>query len=435
MKRFLWGMLSLLFLLQGPGVRAAEVFSLERCLSLALKRYPALKAALARREAAYRRAQATSRNRLPRLYARYTYRRYRDLETIGTPFGTFPLQDYEEAALGISVQWPVFHGLALSVKRALRNLEVDLAEVEERRVQQELRLRVKEAYFELVKAEKLLELARKSLERRQAHWRDVEGFFKEGLVGRVQWLQARAELREAEYRLLSAENQLEVARARLNFLLQRPLKAPLKVVPVFPARPLKTSYPALLEQALKIRPEIQAARLAVHLKEKELALVRSRYFPWIDVEVQYYKRGDSLALSENPYGDRENLWVGVRLDWELWDWGQRRQEIAASRAEILAQEALLKEMEETVRLEVREAYLALISARKRVEVARSALTAAKEHFRLTRERFREGLADTSEVLDAETLLTRAQTQEISARADYEIARARLAYAVGLPEVP
>ena len=434
MRRIWW--IFFVLILSSPGFSAGDrVFTLEECLRLALSRYPALKAALARKRAAEERERAAFREHLPRLYAGYEYRRYRDQETFKTPFGTYPLRGREEAFFAVTVKLPVFHGLAISTRHALRRLAIKVSEVEEARVRQELIFRVKEAYFRLVQAERELELARKSLERRRAHLRDVRGFFREGLVAENQVLQAEAETREAEYRLLSAENRLKVARARLNMLLQRPLTAPLRVEPRFPGRPVRESYEKLLRLALRNRQEVKAALLAVRSKREELKLVRSRYFPWVDLEAQYYKRGDTLDLSENPYGDRENAWVGLSLNWELWDWGIRGREMAAVRAEILARREALREIEDRVRLEVREAYLDMEAARKKVSVARAALSAARENFRLVKARFREGLADTTDVIDAETLLTRARSEEIAARADFEIARARLAYAVGLPELP
>ncbi|OAQ20952.1 TolC family protein [Thermosulfurimonas dismutans] len=435
MKKIFFLALSL-FCLLGPALRAEEnLFSLEECLRLALSRYPALKAALARRQAAEEREKAAFREHFPKLYTGYEYRRYRDQEIIKTPFGNYPIKDREEAIFALTVKLPVFHGLAISTRHDLKKLAVKVSEVEEARVKQELIFRVKEAYFRLVQAEKELELARKSLERRRTHLRDVQGFFREGLVAKNQLLQAETEVKEGEYRLLSVENQVKVARSRLNLLLQRPLSAPLKVIPVFPLKPVKEPYEKLLELALQNRPEVKAAVLAVKAKEKELRLARSRYFPWLDLEAQYYKRGDTLDLSENPYGDRENAWVGLSLNWELWDWDIRGREVAAVRAELLSQRALLKEIKDRVGLEVREALLSLSAAEKKIEVAQKALAAAQENFRLNRARFREGLADTTDVMDAETLLTRAQTHEIAALAEYEIARARLSYAVGLPELP
>ena len=425
-----------LFGFLSPALRAEENrFSLEECLSLALSRYPALKAALARRQAAEEREKAAFREHFPKLYTGYEYRRYRDQEVIKTPFGNYPIKGREEALLAVTIKLPVFHGLALSTRHDLRKLAVKVSEVEEARIRQELVFRVKEAYFRLIQAEKELELARKSLERRRSHLREVRGFFREGLVAKNQVLQAETEVKEAEYRFLSAENQVKVARSRLNLLLRRPLSAPLKVIPEFSLKPVKGPYERLLELALQNRPEVKAAILAVKAKEKELKLARSRYFPWIDLEARYYQRGDTLDLFENPYGDRENAWVGLRLNWEIWDWGIRGREVAALRAELLSQEALVREIKDRVGLEVREAYLSLVAAEKKIEVARQALATALENFRLNRARFREGLADTTEVMDAETLLTRAKAREIAALAKYEIARARLSYAVGLPELP
>ena len=434
MKKFFW--LLATFLLYALPLRAEPLFTLKECERLALSRYPALKAAFLRRKAARAREKAAFREHFPKLYGTYEYRAYRDREIVKIPpFGSYPIRDREEALLAVTLKLPVFHGLAISLRHRLAQLAVRLSEVEETRTRQELLLRVREAYFGLVQAEKEVELARKSLARRRAHLRDVRGFLREGLVARNQLLEAEAQVEEARYRLVAAENRLAVARARLNLLLQRPLSAPLKVVPEFPEEPVKEAYQSLVKLALRKRPEVQAAELAVKRREKEVGLARSRYFPWLDLEAQYYKRGDSFNLSENPYADRENAWVGLSLNWELWDWGLRGQEVAAARAELAAQKFLLKEIRDQVALEVKEAYLGLQAARKEVEAARKGVAAARENFRLQRARFREGLSDTTDVMDAETLLTQAETHEIAALAAYEIARARLAYAVGLQELP
>ncbi len=431
MKAFI-GMLLLLFFFSNAW--GEEVLTLKDCEEIALKRFPSLRAAEAQRKAAERHLQAVSRQRLPRLYGAYAFRFYRDPERITTPFGSYPIRDREEGSLAFTVRLPVFHGLAIPTKTALARLGVKLAEVEESRLRQELLLKVREAFFQLIEAEKRRVLAQKSWARIRAHLADVEGFFEEGLVARNQVLHTRAELREAEHRLVKAENAFIVAQAALNLLLVRPLEAPLKIKPVFPGQEVKQDWKALVFLALKHRPEVKAARLALSSQEKELRLVRSRYFPWLDLEAQYYVRGDSPLLSQNPYMDRENAWIGLRINWEIWDWGVRGQEAASIRAKITAAEETLRQTCDQISFEVRKAYADLVSARKRLEAAQEAVSYARENFRLERARFREGLADTTDVLDAETLLTKALTQEIAAKADYEIARARLAYAVGVDEI-
>ncbi len=414
---------------------AERIFTLEDCIRLVLERYPALKAAILKKKAAEERERAASRLRLPRLYSLYRYRAYRDPEYIKTPFGSYPIRDREEALFSLSVRLPVFHGLSISARKALARLSVDLSAVEEERLRQELIFRVRETYFRLVQAEEEYRLAQKSLERRRAHLRDAEGFFREGLISRSELLYARAETREAEERLAEARNRLELSRAALNLLLVRPLEAEIRVKREFPLKPVKLSYEKLLDLAYARRPEVKAAMLRVRMARERVRLSRSRYFPWLDLEAGYTWHGDSLTFSENPYGDRENAWVGIDLNWEIWDWGIRGREVAAARAEVEAEEALFKEIRDQVALEVRKALLDLSAAKKRLSAARSARAAAEEHFRLERARFREGLTDTSHVLDAETLLTRARAQEIAACAAYEMARARLSYAVGLPELP
>jgi outer membrane protein TolC len=81
-------------------------------------------------------------------------------------------------------------------------------------------------------------------------------------------------------------------------------------------------------------------------------------------------------------------------------------------------------------VEVRQNWLALKSAREKIGVAGDAVVQAEENLRVTNERFKEGVALNSDVLDAETALLQAKTGHTQALVDHELAMARLAKAVG-----
>ena len=91
-------------------------------------------------------------------------------------------------------------------------------------------------------------------------------------------------------------------------------------------------------------------------------------------------------------------------------------------------------MSEVVRgisLEVKDAYLRLREARDKIGVAQVAVEQAEENFRINAERFKEQVATTTEVLDAQTLLTQARSNYFNALSDYNIAWARLDRAMGI----
>jgi len=81
-------------------------------------------------------------------------------------------------------------------------------------------------------------------------------------------------------------------------------------------------------------------------------------------------------------------------------------------------------------LEVTQSFLNLHQAKERTLVADQGVKQAEENYRVTNKRFREGLVQTSDLLDAEVALLQARTNYTQARVDFELADARLQKAIG-----
>ncbi len=409
----------------------ASTLSLEDCLKLALSRYPRLKALSARREASEALSEAARRALYPRLSWQYRYTRFRDRQKIVILGHDVPISSYEMVENNLLLEVPLFHGLSLRIKRRLAALEADISRVEEDRGRQEIAYLVKEAYFSLLTARYRLKEAEKSVARLKAHLETVRAYYAEGLVAKHQVLASEVALSEAQHAFILAQNRLKIAKSRLNLLLDRPLEAPLSIADVFeksppPLKPLKH----YLELAQRLRPELKAARLACQKAREKIRLARAAYYPQIDLLGTYQRRGTDLLASQDPYWDRENISFALNLRLLLWDWGKRGREVAAARAAALAQEEALRELEKEVSLEVEEAYLSFTAAQKRLEVAKKALLQAEENFRLEKARFKEGLAESADVLDAEAFLAASEARLIDAYATLHLSRAKLLFAVG-----
>ncbi len=409
----------------------ASPLSLEDCLKIALARYPRLKALSAKRKAREALSEAARKDLYPRLSWKYQYTRLRDRQKIVILGHDVPISSYEMIENNLLLEVPLFHGLALRIKRRLRALEADISRVEEERGRQEVAYLVKEAYFSLLEKKYHLKEAQKSVARLKKHLKIVRAYYAEGLVAKHQVLSSEVALAEAQHIFILAQNQLHIAESRLNILLDRPLRAPISVEDSFQKLPPKLkSLSYYLDLAQKLRPELRIARLACQKARENIRLAKATYYPQIDLLGNYQRRGTDLWATQNPYWDRENISFTFNLRLLLWDWGKRRQEVAAARAEALAREEALRELEKEIALQVEEAYFLFKAARKQLEVARKALSQAEENFRLQQSRFKEGLAESADVLDAEAFLAAAEARLIEALANLHLSRARLLFAVG-----
>ncbi|OQC54772.1 MAG: Outer membrane efflux protein [Deltaproteobacteria bacterium ADurb.Bin022] len=87
-------------------------------------------------------------------------------------------------------------------------------------------------------------------------------------------------------------------------------------------------------------------------------------------------------------------------------------------------------MIDQIALEIKNAYLLLQEAQNQISVSETLIKQAEENFRISEERYKERVATSTEVLDAQTLLTRAKSEYASALGDYNIRLAHLQRAMG-----
>jgi outer membrane protein len=126
------------------------------------------------------------------------------------------------------------------------------------------------------------------------------------------------------------------------------------------------------------------------------------------------------------------VFAGVNLSWTVWDWGLVRDQVAQAESQASQLAGQKEKVALGVTLDVRSRYLTLLGAQASLDVAKKSIESAKENLRITETRFEAKAATTTDLLDAQVLLTRAAVSEISARYDYYIALAGLRKAMGEP---
>src|SRR5262249_37653542 len=112
--------------------------------------------------------------------------------------------------------------------------------------------------------------------------------------------------------------------------------------------------------------------------------------------------------------------------------GRRAGEVHVAEADIMAASANAQALLDAITLEVTLAFRGVGAAHARIELSRPAVAEAEENLRLVRTRYRNGNATPTDIVDAESTLTRARQRFTVATYDYLIALIRLDYAVGSP---
>jgi outer membrane protein TolC len=297
---------------------------------------------------------------------------------------------------------------------------------------------VKNAYWNLFKAGEFKKVVDESAAQVEAHLADVRNFFEQGLLTRNEVLKAEVQLSNVKLARLDAANGVEMAAVWLNSLIGAQLDDPIEPAATIEeleagARKMpggRGGLDGLVDKALGGRPELRAMDLRVKAGEAGVTLARSGWFPQVILTGNYYDLRPNPRLM--PAKDRfYSTWdLGVSVSMDLWNWNATLRQTQQAKALLAQALDVLGQLRDAAAVEVRQSWLALKSAREKIDVAGVAVAQADENLRVTNERFKEGVALNSEVLDAETALLQAKTGHTQALVDLELAKAGLAKAVG-----
>jgi len=425
----------LLSVMGGPvlGGEEERVLSLKEAVEMALERSAVIHSAREGMKGADYLRKATMADFFPTLRTEYDYTRLDEdpfirLEPLRTKRTVGTQDNYSWTTV---VDQPLFRGGALYWSYRLAKLGVDLTKVSLELVKQDLILQVKAAYFTILKAEKIRQVAVQAVQQLESQLKVSRAFYEVGIIPKNDLLQTQVQMAQARQNLTSAEVELAIGKASFNTLLRRDVGMEVKVEDILEYRPMEVPFEESLEKARKNRPELKETELTVKKAEKEVQLARSEYFPTVNLIFDYERVGDDPGVSGSEFEDKDSWNIMASARWTFWQWGKKRQLVREKETRLIQAKDARVQVEDSISLEVKDAYLRLREARDKIGVAEVAIEQAEENFRMNQERFKEQVATSTDVLDAQTLLTQARTNYFNALSDYRIAWARLDRAMGI----
>jgi outer membrane protein len=383
----------------------------------------------------FRRKEAIT-NFLPLWTGQYGYNRYNTPSTIGTasvPVSgggttTTILTSRDIYNFSTSINQPLFTGgFNLANYRAAK-LGVDLSKENVETVKRDLVLQVRVGYFNILKAEKFLDVAKQTVKQFEAQLEVTKAFFEVGIVPKNDVLQAEVRLANARQALVRAENELAVAKSSFNILLRREIGTPLEVVDILAYKPFPMGFEASLEEALRQRPEVKTAQLIIDQAKENVKISKSGYFPTVSLLGNYNRLSEEPGLN----GDMKNeRWtVQALATFTLWNWGNTAFKVGENKVKVIQAEDSRKQLIESITLGVKNDYLNLSVAEKNLKVAETAIEQAEENLRMNEERYKYQVATQTDVLDAVVLLAQAQVNYYGALSDFNVAKALLERSMG-----
>ncbi len=421
------------------GAQSQLRLTLQESIQIALRKSKVLAVAQERLKEAEARRGEVRAGFLPQISNSSTYTRldvapYMSLSKFpfpmppGTP-SRVPMGDRNIYSVVTSVQQPLFTGFRLLNSYEIAQYGVQAQRFDLQKTRAEVIFNVENAYWGVVKAQQFEAVSEQAVKQMEAHVKDLENMYQVGMVAQNDLLRAKVQLSNTKLMRIKAANAIQMAKAAFCNALGIALNTDFVLDAQLKYRPMsEITLEEAKQMALRERPELKAMQYNLKIAQKAVALSRSQWLPNLVLIGNYnYKR---------PNRENEKKWyrswdVTLALQMNIWDWGSIHYQTSQAQHRLRQAEEGFEQLKDGITLEVTQSYLALHEAAEKVTVTEQNVAQAQENYRVTEERFKQGMATNTDVLDANTLLTQAKMDHIQALADYNIAQARLKKAIGI----
>ncbi|MBN2385205.1 TolC family protein [bacterium] len=450
------------------------LLTLQECVDYALENNPDVRIDRAGEDE----ARATRRSSLgrfgPVLSADMSYIRWdspSEISFAGSPPMT--TREQETSEISVTATQPLTNLWTIAEAYQMADYGLDIAQLKKESTVQAISYQVIETYFKVLQARNYVRIGQKSKESVEAHVHQVSLFYDQGLIPISEYLKAKVGLAKVEEGVIKARSGEELALAYLGNLLGLPSDRSFSIQEWSSDRTgnglsLESEFAQRLDESkayifnvdgnllemplVKILDHVLSGSVSLDFSTVGLLDLQSRAVSqrpesrMVTGQIGAAGAGKRLAISNmlpsvaltashvtsegSEFQDEESWFVGAFLSWNFWEWGATYHQVKAADAQL--EKALIGQakLEDYIRLEVKQAFLKLNEARESLDVASASIASAAEALRIEKVRFEQHIATSTDVLEAESMYTEAETSRATAQYDFLIAVAAFRKALG-----
>lgn len=238
----------------------------------------------------------------------------------------------------------------------------------------------------------------------QEQYRNTESLVNNGKMLRGNLLKVTADINKNQAQLTAATNNIQVAQAYLNFLLNRALDTPLTADSSLYHETGWDTATAIREEVLAQRDELKVLQSGISQTQLYVKMKRADRLPTLSTFIDGGYQGTGYHFN----ADQRYVFGGVSLKWTLFNGYQRKSQLKQAEVDLSSLQNEMTETQQQLRLQLTTANTNLHNAQARLESARASLDATTEYYREMKVRYKEGLVLLVELSDAFTQLVNSQ---------------------------
>lgn len=336
-------------------------------------------------------------------------------------------------SVGSSFSMPIYNAntlASIAASRAgLRGSEQDLLNTKLTTINT-----VKQRFFAVLQAEKLLDLNKESVRTADESLRRAQTMYEIGSAPVSDVLTARSNLETRKVAVITQQNAVDIARSNLAFTLGIDVNQPIALKEdTLAVRPIGLTYEQALRKAFDRRPDLKSQKFGLEQTRRQLEGTKASIRrPTVSMSASY-----GWGTQNTPFRGIEDLFLqnysysfGVGISMPIFNGMRTENQVRQSKLQYLRSAEQLRRAERQVALSVKQALLNLDRGRQQIDAQSQAVKAAEEDFRLAEERYNFGAGTILERLQAQERLFTAKNNYINAIYSYQQSLADLEAAVG-----
>ena len=472
------GIFSLIFLLGGIShsldACAQRILSLDSCRSMALKNNRQMGVAKVKRDMARNMRKSARTKYLPQVNATgayvYTSKQVsilsddqkqaignmgtladQMLTQMGQPLGAalagmldgvgagivdaFHTDTRNMFAASVMLTQPVFMGGSLIAMNKMADLNEDMAANSADATRQTTLYNIDNAYWTVVSLKHKKKLAESYLELVKKLDSDVGKMIREGVATRADGLKVGVKVNEAEMTLTQVEDGLALAKMLLCQLCGMDVNQDIILADedntelADTADAMAADLDSRNMMVSESRPELRVLQNVVDISRQAVNVAKAGYMPKVMLT------GGYMATNPNVYNGFQRrfagTWnIGVMVSVPVWNWNDVTYKVRAAKNQAMIATLELDDVREKVELQVSQGNFRVNEAAKKLRLANASTKRAEENLRCANLGFREGVMQSTDVMEAQTAWLQAQSQRIDAEIDVKLSQVNLKKALG-----
>lgn len=332
--------------------------------------------------------------------------------------------DYYSASLNVSQ--PIYFGGKIRSSYQMSQYGTQISKFNRDLQISDVLLETDQAYWNLVSVKEKVFLADKYVKMLSGLVQDLQNAFDLEITTKNELLKAQVQLNQSKLDLFRIKNAFVLSKMALCQVIGKDLNSNVVATDstiVIVQNKIDADY---MQKALVQRPELLMLDKQVDLSKEQIKVTRADYLPQLGVgaSYSYTSKIENLMRSSKMFAVQGNLSIPV------FHWQERKHKVAVDKFRSKQRELELDRTKDLISLEVQQTYFNLQEAFQQIELAKISMSQAKENVELTENSFFEGLANTTELLDAQAFWQSAYSELIDAKINYKLKEVSFQKSIG-----